>query len=397
MEQKFFDQFKQLKPEHQDIAIKIQEDLLEDVERELAEQEPLVFTYNGVTYTHIEDTEAFTVDDNEQPITALAVMKAAEPDIVKSLYTKIEPPPDLLKFGKATRRKVIRAAQLYYHEPPIDERVLSFVNFFKYLSSSPRIGPCFAINHYYAASLWATDYNEELATALMLYYGWPPDYRNISMAGTSIHHIEKKPEGILITVCRSHTIQTRLEAACAAIVTEFTSPINKYPPTSEELIKIGMPTFYTYNKTNISISAEIHTAIQNKMVNFIENLTNALTDEIPEYPTIDDPDDFIEDGEYYFDYADFHFLEEATSAQRQQRLNNNEQRVFNTLEPKLRSLPRGVAIPRKEMLLYIEKANLTSGVKYGFLEKPSHGNYMITSKLTLPDSITIEEEERYDS
>lgn len=386
MDQKLIEQFDLLKPEQQNIVLEIQENLLEDMKRELAEQELLTFTYNGISYVHIENTESFAIDgDESNPITALSLMKAAEPDIVKSLYTKIEPPPDLFKFGKATRRKVVRAAQLYYHEPPIDQRVLSFVNFFKYLSSSPRIGPCFAINHYYAASLWATGYSEELATALMLYYGWPPDFQKIPMAGTSIHRIEKKPEGILITVCRSHTIEARLQAACAEIVAHFLSPTNQYPPTPEDLIKIGMPAFYTYNKTNISISAEIHTAIQNKMVNFIENLTNALANEIPEYPTIDDPDDFIEDGEYYFDYADFHFLEEATSAQYKQRLDNNAMEVKKTLQKRLINVPRNELIKKKDLGQYLNDKNCTSGVKYGFLEKPKYGYYIITSKLDEED------------
>lgn len=348
-------------------------------------KEPLKFTYNGITYTHVEDTAKFTTPRSKTEMTALAVMKEAEPTLTKSLYRKIEPPDELYKFAKATRRKITRLAQLHYCRPEIDDRVRSFVPFFNYLSNSKFMGGQFGISQHFAASLFAADYDMELATALILYYGWVPDFQ-IPMGGVSIHHIEKEYEGVTITVKRDHTLQRRLDTACERARTKIMTSIRA--PNVEEVIKDSVPAFYSYKGTYISLPENYHSEIQGKMTAYIKELLTCTLDSMPSNPTIEDPadDEWLEDQVIYIAYADFLFQEELTTAQQNQREDANATQTKRALQEKLKGLPINEPIKRKEIFEYTNcdnriDNNLKAGVKYGFLSKPKYGHYMILPSL----------------
>lgn len=65
---------------------------------------------------------------------------------------------------------------------------------------------------------------------------------------------------------------------------------------------------------------------------------------------------------------------------REQRLKNTKNTVKQTLQKKCADLPRNTPFKRKE-LPQLSDSNLASGTKYGFLEKPRYGYYIITTKL----------------
>lgn len=377
MEQNFFQEQERLLQELHEI---VQHDLPALVP---AEEQLLTFTYGGIDYRHVENTDKFETDLTSEPITPLEVMKTTVPEIARSLRRKIIPPEELFLFGRSTRRKITRAAQLEYTRPPIDERVRSFVPFFKYLSQSAKMGGAFAMNQYYTASLWAAERDEELAAALMIYYGWPQDYADVYQKGTSIHSIERQEEGILVTICHSHTLQDRMNAACLAIYEENfrrkQAPV-PMPVPKEELWKLGFITFYSHAQTYVSLPKGLHEVIEAKIITFTEEILNPMDDNEPAYPDLADPDDFLEDQEVFFRFADFYFMEEASSAQYAQRLTNNEMVVFQVLTEKLANWPRGQPFTRKDVPA-LNSTNLTSGVNCGFLIKPKHGQYLITNKL----------------
>lgn len=65
---------------------------------------------------------------------------------------------------------------------------------------------------------------------------------------------------------------------------------------------------------------------------------------------------------------------------REQCIQNAKSAVKQTLQKKCANLPRNTLFKRKE-LTQLSDSNLASGTKYGFLEKPRYGYYIITTKL----------------
>lgn len=341
----------------------------------LIEESPsdlLTITLNGTTYTHIDETESFTTPSSTAKLTPLAVMKESFPE-TRSFYQRITPPDSLFLFGNATRRKLVRLAQLHHHTPPITPQTSQYVRFFQYLASSPHVGAYFSLNQYYAASLYAAQHNHELATSLMLYYGWPPDFKSTLMAGTSIHRISTTPTSIIVEIINTHTVQMRLDAACAAIVAARAT--SQMPLPTDQLVKIGMPVFYSYSGSNISISSDYHTIIQGKILSFIEELTNPLSSATPLFPTIEEPDDFLPPQVVTIPYSSFIFADSISEPQQEQRKEAGRKKTKDILLAALSHLDSNKIYTSAE--LDISPQVLTTSIKAKYILKVSYGHYKI--------------------
>lgn len=66
----------------------------------------------------------------------------------------------------------------------------------------------------------------------------------------------------------------------------------------------------------------------------------------------------------------------------EQRRKNNSNVVKQTLLKKIPStMPRNTVLHRTKLLQYISPDNLSSGTKYGYLQRERRGFYIITTKL----------------
>lgn len=95
------------------------------------------------------------------------------------------------------------------------------------------------------------------------------------------------------------------------------------------------------------------------------------------YPTIEEPDDMLEDDEFLLKWDDFQY--DPNTEMKHQRQDNVKQQVLDMLRIKIGHLPSGVMFRGSELPL--NEKNLKSGAKYGYLIRVKHGFYM----LNLPD------------
>jgi hypothetical protein len=225
---------------------------------------------------------------------------------------------------------------------------------------------------------WAAKFeNDDLATSLLLHYGWLPDYQ-IPMRGASIHTIDVIDDGILVKIEYNHYANERFAAACKAISNELCKrKLEKALYQPEALLSTGMSAFYCHKKSYISIPNEYRIGIADKLIIYIEQLINALdarTNDIA-IPEIDEPDDILPDDEVLFRWADFEVIDGVTEAQRQQRYDNNKQAVLEAILPKLNGLQRSVELSRTQIPMYDN--NIAAAVKYGFITRIGRGKLII--------------------
>lgn len=316
---------------------------LTEAQQQLLNSGPPEFTFGNQTYVHIPGTESFTIpespkDDEGNPtivFTPLQIMKQHFKD-TRSLYRRITPQGSaipMLWLGNSARYKILRAVQLHHIAPPITDETNSYTPFFQFLSTG--VEDHWQIQQQYASCKWAAPKDEALATSMLLHYGFAQTYREIKMKGNCIYQMRRAPDGIHLIISTPHSFNDRLTGSCAraAEVSAMFEGANRHAPY-ELLFKEACRVFFSYNGYYISITAEYRQTALNKIQAFCTHLCNAFEKGTqPPIPYLEEPDidtciqiDYDEYGqpmEYIMKWDDFIIEEKSSSAQWQQRENNN--------------------------------------------------------------------------
>lgn len=312
-------------------------DALDDWERALEEAEsgaPKQFTFNGTTYEHIPGTETFKlpttpVDENGTPLeslTALQIMKQQFKS-TRSYYRRITPinsAETMFLLGDSARFKIMRAVQLHDCIPPITDETRQFTPFFQFLSTG--VEDHWMVQQQYSSCKWASPKDEELATSLLLHYGWVQKFPDRRITDCCIYQMRRAEDGIHIIFSEPHTFNDRLFAACtrAHAISNVFEGRNHHAPY-DLLFKEACRVFFSYNRYYVSMTADYRQAIMNKIQAFCLRLTNALGDHTnPEYPSTEEPenlievqyDDYGEPVEYILKWEDFILENEVSSRQK---------------------------------------------------------------------------------
>lgn len=303
-------------------------------------------------------------------------MKTVLPTVTRSLYRKIIPPPQLYLLGDSSRRKVLRAVQANYLRPHATPETDQFIPVFNHLAYG--VQDRWEVQQQYSSCRWLYNFQDDnLAASHLLHYGWIGKL-DVPMGGSSQHKISIMDDGVLIDIEYSHTFQERLEAACDAADLAIEDAIRtKRPRLLPELISPALQAFFYYKKRYISINADYRMNITNKLTAYIEHAINPLRDGQLIRPSVDEPDDILEDQVFLLKWEDFEIGEKVSSAQISQRVDNNAQKTFDAMYPKTLHLPRGVVLTRAQLLDCIHKDVITTSVKAGFLIKGERGKYII--------------------
>lgn len=342
------------------------------------------FTINGTTYTYIEKTEKFKTDTNTE-VTIHELLTRHYPEY-KSYYEKLyQLPQKLLLFSESTRRRIIRYAQLYNREPPMNETTAFLTPIFQYLTY--HVEDVYNFSQQYKSCLWACDNEKEQAAALYFYYGAVQQLKinnnRVPMAGTSIHTLTKQADGVQIEIHRNHTVQDRLQSACRKIKYAYEDmQRDKKQININQLKAIGFSEFYYHSNSYISISNSYHEYIQFITNEYIDELINAINNAAPQYPTIKEPTDFLDDDNFLLAFDELLFYNQS-AAQQNRAEQTAKDKVKETLQKKL---PRDkfkidTPYPRKEFIKYVNDKNLSAGIKHGFLSKPKYNQYFISETL----------------
>lgn len=312
-------------------------DALDDWECALEEAEsgaPKQFTFNGTTYEHIPGTETFKlpttpVDENGTPLeslTALQIMKQQFKP-TRSYYRRITPinsAETMFLLGDSARFKIMRAVQLHDCIPPITDETRQFTPFFQFLSTG--VEDHWMVQQQYSSCKWASPKDEELATSLLLHYGWVQKFPDRRITDCCIYQMRRAEDGIHIIFSEPHTFNDRLFAACtrAHAISNVFEGRNHHAPY-DLLFKEACRVFFSYNRYYVSMTADYRQAIMNKIQAFCLRLTNALGDHTnPEYPSTEEPenlmevqyDDYGEPVEYILKWEDFILENEVSSRQK---------------------------------------------------------------------------------
>lgn len=315
-------------------------DALDDWQRaaeEAESKEPKRFTFNGTTYEHVPGTETFQIpgtptDEEGNPIetlTALQIMKQQFKP-TKTYYRRITPIDSALPMfylGDSARFKILRAAQLHYSPPPVSDETRTFTPFFNFLSEG--VEDHWMVQQQYSSCKWAAPKDEELATSLLLHYGWAQKYPEYKLKTCCIYQLRRAEDGIHLIISEPHTFNDRLFAACTrahAISDAFKARSQNAP--YDILFREACRVFFSYNRYYVSMTSDYRQAIMNKIQAFCLRLTNALSSDEPTYPSIEQPehifeveyDDYGEPREYILKWEDFIF--EEKSAVQQAHLEN---------------------------------------------------------------------------
>ena len=299
-------------------------------------------------------------------------MKAVSPNITRSLYKRIIPPDKIFNFGNATRLKIIRAFQAHTYLPPVTEDTKPFREFFEFLSNNVKEHG--TVREQYSAARFATQYkDDDLATSLLLHYGWIPRIDK-HMRSSSMHKLTITDEGVQIDMSYTHTFQERLEAACSEARLAYDDLCRRKAKKDPDYIfSHAIRKFYWFKEKYISINYEYSKEVNATIRFFIDDILNKMESEIPLYPVINEPDDILEDDVFLLKWEDFKF--DSNTAMFEQRRDNVKQQVLEVLRSKIGHLPNGVVFRGSE--LPINEKNLKSGKTHGFLIQPKQGYYII--------------------
>lgn len=245
----------------------------------------------------------------------------------------------MLWLGDSARFKILRAVQLHYARPPITDATNQYTDFFKFLSEG--VEDHWTVQQQYSSCKWAAGQDEELATSMLLHYGWAPRYRE-KMKGCVIYQMRRAADGIHIVFSEPHTYQQRLDAGCSRALEIFeTYKAKERNAPFDLLFKEACRVFFSFNHFYISISPAYRQTALNKIRAFCENLTNSLRDKnvpVP-FPELQQPAaeeciavEYLDDApvEYILKWEDF-ILTSATSSQEVQRRKNNTNRQLTSL------------------------------------------------------------------
>lgn len=306
-------------------------------------------------------------------------MKAALPDLTKSYYRKIDPPPEYYLLGNSSRRKIIRAVQYHFNPPPVLPETNQFIEMFDYLSSN--IKDHWGVQEQYSSCRWVVNQNRELAASMLIHFGWAQRDRE-PMAGSSIHRLTIVPQGIYVEIMNNHTFNQRLTAACEKIKIEYDhgerlSIDDPRRPNLASLTTIGMKEFRFHSGFYCSIPAEYNQSAKGKMVAYIEALRNKLKTEDPEMPTIEEPDDILPTQSFTLKWEDFEFQDGLSYAQTQRNRSAAANQCLKSIQPKLDHLPQGPSHLYRRGDLPIDKNRLVAAKKHGFMSQPKYGHYIL--------------------
>lgn len=331
-------------------------DAWERAAEEATSKEPKRFTFNGTTYEHIPGTETFKLpgtplDENGNPIetlTALQIMKQQFPN-TRSLYRRIVPTKsaeDMFLLGDSARFKIMRAVQLHYITPPVTAATKVFTPLFNFLSEG--VEDHWMVQQQYSSCKWASPKDQELATSMLLHFGWVQKFPNHRLSSCCIYQMRRADDGIHFIISEPHSFNDRLFAGCtrAHAVSEAFKARNKHAPY-DLLFKEACRVFFSYNRYYISMTSDYRQAVMNKIQAFCLRLTNALAaDEPPLYPSIDQPenifevqyDSYGEPYEYILKWEDFILEDKSTTAMKEQRQANADNNFAKSFLEKIKKL-----------------------------------------------------------
>lgn len=231
-----------------------------------------------------------------------------------------------------------------------------------------------------ASCNWAAGGDEELATSQLLHYGWLRLEDNHEIPGASIYHLTKTSEGILVEMAYTHTFQDRLEAACNAILSEVDRRKQyNIKITMDKVLPIGMKTFFWYRNTFTSVPKSFTAVIKSKIIEFISNIINPLQENYIYYPTIEEPEDILQDQSFLLRWEDFSFEKPPPS---ELKIEHCKDMAANTskeaLLSKIQSLPRDTIITTQDLKnCNINNRLITSAVNHNFITRVKRGQYII--------------------
>lgn len=244
----------------------------------------------------------------------------------RSYYRRITPRDSALPMfylGDSARFKIMRAVQLHDSPPPITDETRTFTPFFNFLSEG--VEDHWMVQQQYSSCKWAAPKDEELATSLLLHYGWVQKYPEYRVQSCCIYQMRRAEDGIHLIISEPHTFDDRLFAACTrahAISNAFKSRSQHAP--YDILFREACRVFFSFNRYYVSMTSDYRQAIMNKIQAFCLRLTNALNTDEPIYPHIDQPEnlfeveydpDYGEPREYVLKWEDFIFEEKSAAQQ----------------------------------------------------------------------------------
>lgn len=374
---------------------------LDALERQLNHEEDtrLEITLADNTYKHIEDSVKFYDVKTREEYTPLQLMKHNYPE-TKSLYRRIIAPEQILLLGKTARKKITRAVQYHYTPVTPTHATSLLIPYFEYLSESDNHGGKYETSSDWSASKWACDYNAAQAAAAMVYYGPAIDLQEMgAMVGMSIHRMTLQPDGVFIEIGRWHTLEARIQAACDAAY-RYASKV-KYGRVAD-FRSLAMKEFYSYGGTNLSIPADVRDDASAIIFEYIAEIINPLRPAgfHPPLPTYEDPpdEDWVPSQSFLLPYADFTLTNEASTAQRTQRVINNQNAAYAAFYETFADADFGKLYTKAELVALAGGADIdkriTAGVKNGWLQKPINpktGKPAIGKYYILPPLETNEE------
>lgn len=267
----------------------------------------------------------------------------------RSYYRRITPRDSALPMfylGDSARFKIMRAVQLHDSPPPITDETRTFTPFFNFLSEG--VEDHWMVQQQYSSCKWAAPKDEELATSLLLHYGWVQKYPEYKVKSCCIYQLRRAEDGIHLIISEPHTFDDRLFAACtrAHAISDAFKARSQHAPY-DILFREACRVFFSFNRYYVSMTSDYRQAIMNKIQAFCLRLTNALNTDEPTYPHIDQPEnlfeveydeDYGEPREYILKWEDFLFEEKSTSAMLEQRRNNNNNKFLQTFIEKIKGL-----------------------------------------------------------
>lgn len=194
----------------------------------------------------------------------------------------------------------------------------------------------------------------------------------------SMHKIVKHDDGIEVIVAYPFTFQARLDFACNNAHMEFVdATINGARLGLNDLVKIAMSSFYFCKGYYCSITSDFHTQIQAKVTTYCQDLINSLkTKDAPEAPTIDEPEEVLEEDTYFFKYSEFVFEKGPSQRQKIHLTKLNNDACLANLLTKIEGLD--LSVPHHISELNLTQSARTACRKKHYLEPaPGKGNYYI--------------------